>query len=246
MTDLIQTTTENGVLTIRLNRPDKKNAITLDMYRTITAALQGAAGDEAVRVILICGVPGAFSAGNDIKDFLTLAQGGLQRTEIHEFLTTVATAPKPMIAAVDGLAIGIGTTLLMHCDMAFASSRSVFRTPFIDLGLTPEAGSSLIGPRIMGDQRAFALLALGDTFDAEAAREAGIVYKVVEDDVEAEARETAERLAQKPPKAVAIARDLLRGDRKDIVARIEREIEHFSERLTSDEARAAFMAFMSR
>ncbi|MEF2552421.1 crotonase/enoyl-CoA hydratase family protein [Aurantimonas sp. A2-1-M11] len=246
MTDLIQTSTDKGVLTIRMNRPEKKNAITLDMYRTITTTLQAAADDDAVRVILIGGVPGAFSAGNDIKDFLTLAEGGLQRTEIHDFLTAIACGTKPMIAAVDGLAIGIGTTLLMHCDLTYASSRSVFRTPFIDLGLTPEAGSSLIGPRIMGDQRAFALLALGETFDAEAAREAGFVYKVVEYDVEAVALEAAQRLAQKPPRAVAIARQLLRGDRKDVVERIELEIEHFSERLTSDEARAAFTAFMAR
>ena len=135
----------------------------------------------------------------------------------------------------------------MHCDLAYASPGSVFRTPFLDLGITPEAGSSLIAPRIMGDQRAFALLALGEAFDAEAAREAGLVYKVVEGDVEAAARGAAGALAKKPPEALAIARDLLRGAaRRRSLERIDVEVGHFTRRLSSDEARAAFQAFMTR
>lgn len=236
----------DGVMTIRLDRPEKKNAITRPMYRAMADALGNAARDDSVRAILFCGAPGAFCAGNDIKDFVALSKGGGRPTEIEDFLRALATATKPLVAAVDGLAIGIGTTMLMHCDLAYASPASTFRTPFLDLGITPEAGSSLIAPRLMGDQRAFALLVLGETFDAQAAREAGLVYRVVEDDVEGVALAAALNLAGKPPKALAIARDLLRGDRREILDRIDLEIEHFSERLSSDEAKAAFEAFLSR
>ena len=244
MSEFIQTTTDVGVLTIRMHRPEKKNAITRDMYRAMADAVIGAG--EEVRTILFCGVPGAFSAGNDIKDFVALSEGGTRHTDVHDFLRAIATVEKPMVAAVDGLAIGIGTTMLMHCDLAFCSPGSIFKTPFLDLGITPEAGSSLIAPKIMGDQRAFALLVLGDTFDARAAKDAGLVYRIVEGDVEAEAMKAAANLAKKPPKALKIARHLLRGDPTEILKRIDIEVEHFSERLTSDEAKAAFKAFMTR
>ena len=246
MSEFIQATTDAGVLTIRMHRPEKKNAITRDMYRAMADAVTGAAEDDTVRAILFCGVPGAFSAGNDIKDFVALSEGGTRHTDVHDFLRAIATVEKPMVAAVDGLAIGIGTTMLMHCDLAYCSPGSIFRTPFLDLGITPEAGSSLIAPKIMGDQRAFALLVLGDTFDARAAKDAGLVYRIVGGDVEAEAMKAAANLAKKPPKALKIARHLLRGDPTEILKRIDIEVEHFSERLTSDEAKAAFKAFMTR
>ena len=246
MGEHVETGIADGVLTIRMNRPDKKNAITRAMYRAMADGLSGAETDDAVRAVLICGVPGAFSAGNDIKDFIAIAEGGERHTEVHDFLRALATGSKPLVAAVDGLAIGIGTTMLMHCDLAYASPGSVFRTPFLDLGITPEAGSSLIAPRIMGDQRAFALLALGEAFDAEAAREAGLVYKLVEGEVEAAARGAAVSLAKKPPEALAIARDLLRGPRDAVLERIDVEVGHFTRRLSSNEARAAFQAFMTR
>ena len=246
MSDFIQTTTDAGVLTIRMHRPEKKNAITRDMYRAMADAVTGAGADDSIRAILFCGVPGAFSAGNDIKDFVAIAEGGTRHTDVHDFLRAIATVEKPLVAAVDGLAIGIGTTMLMHCDLAYCSPGSIFRTPFLDLGITPEAGSSLIAPKIMGDQRAFALLVLADTFDAATARDCGLVYKIVDGDVEAAARAAAENLAKKPPKALKIARHLLRGDRAEILERIDIEVEHFSERLTSDEARTAFKAFMTR
>ena len=246
MSDFIQTTTDAGVLTIRMHRPEKKNAITRDMYRAMADAVLQAGADDAVRAILFCGAPGAFSAGNDIKDFVAIAAGGTRHTDVHDFLRAIATTEKPMVAAVDGLAIGIGTTMLMHCDLAYCSPGSIFKTPFLDLGITPEAGSSLIAPKIMGDQRAFALLVLGDTFDAETAKDCGLVYRIVDGDVEAAARAAAENLAGKPPRALQIARHLLRGDPSAILERIDIEVEHFSERLTSDEAKAAFKAFMTR
>ncbi len=245
MSDLIETSTAGGILTIRMNRPDKKNALNLDMYRGLIEALQTASADGDVRAVVLAGVPGAFSAGNDIKDFMAIAEGGGLPAETRDFLHLVAGFDKPLIAAVDGLAIGIGTTLLMHCDLAYASPRSMFRTPFLDLGVTPEAASSLIAPRVMGDQRAFALLVLGEAFDAETARQAGLVYKVL-DDPEAEAAKAAALLAKKPPEALRIARDLFRGAREGVLARMDEEFEIFAGRLRSAEARAAFSAFLSR
>ncbi|MBP0615622.1 crotonase/enoyl-CoA hydratase family protein [Jiella mangrovi] len=245
MSDLIETATQGGVATIRMNRADKKNAINREMYVAMSEALTAASGDAETRAVVVAGAPGAFCAGNDIKDFMAIAEGGSLPAETRDFLHLVAGFDKPLVAAVDGLAIGIGTTLLMHCDLAFASPRSLFRTPFLDLGVTPEAGSSLIAPRMMGDQRAFALLVLGEGFDAEAARVAGLVYKVVENP-EAEAATAAAALAKKPPEALRIARDLLRGRRADVLLRMDEEIEIFSKRLRSAEARAAFAAFLNR
>ncbi|ORE97123.1 crotonase/enoyl-CoA hydratase family protein [Aurantimonas sp. 22II-16-19i] len=245
MSDLIQTTSRDGVTTIRMNRADKKNAINREMYRAMTDALAEASADPAIRAVVFAGVPGAFSAGNDIKDFMAIAEGGALPGEVATFLPAIASFDKPLVAAVDGLAIGIGTTLLMHCDLAFASPGSLFKTPFLDLGVTPEAASSLIAPRMMGDQRAFALLVLGDGFDAAAARAAGLIYKVTEDP-EAEAAKAAASLAKKPPEALRIARDLLRGRREDVLKRMDEEMQIFSARLRSTEARAAFAAFLNR
>lgn len=245
MTEHVLTAIEDGVLTVRMNRPDKKNAITRAMYLAMAEALQ--TSDPTVGAILLAGSPGAFTSGNDIADFIAFASGAPRMGEVAVFLEALATCSRPLVAAVDGLAIGVGTTMLMHCDLAFASDRSVFRTPFLDLGLVPEAGSSLIAPRIMGPQAAFALLALGETFDAAAAKDAHLVYAIEPaDTVEEKARAAARRLAAKPPEALRIARELLRGNREDIIERIRVETGHFSERLSSVEAKAAFTAFMSR
>lgn len=247
MSEHILFTREAGVLTIALNRPDKKNAIDRAMYGAMAEALRAANNDGDIRAVLFKGVPGAFSAGNDIKDFVAFAAKGERMNEVEDFLFSVVRARKPLLAAVDGLAIGIGTTLLFHCDLVYASTRSHFRTPFLDLGLVPEAASSLIAPRVMGHQRAFALLVAGEAFDAETARQAGFVTKVVDEaDVERYALEAAQRLAAKPPEALAIGRDLLRGNAEEIEARIRLEIDHFAARLQSREARDAFTAFMTR
>lgn len=242
----IEVETARGVMIVRMNRPDKKNAINTAMYRSMAEALTVANSDGSVRAVCIFGGPGAFCAGNDIGDFLAIAEGRQPPSEVHAFLRALATSTKPLVAGVDGLAVGIGTTMLMHCDLAYASRASVFRTPFLDLGLTPEAASSLIGPKLMGDQRAFALLALGDSFDAEAAREAGLVYAVLENGVEEAALDAARRLAAKPEQALAAARWLLRGSPAAVLERIDLEIDYFTERLVSKEAREAFKAFMGR
>lgn len=236
-----------GVMVIRFNRPEKKNAITTAMYERMTAALHEADNHASVRAVAFLGTDGCFCAGNDMADFLAYAMGGGGRPTAADFLQALATCDKPLVSGVDGLAIGIGTTLNLHCDMTVASNRSVFRTPFVDLALVPEAASSLIAPRVMGHQRAFALLAASEAFTAEQAREAGIIWKVVSPDaVEAETLAIAGSLASKPPHALRIARSLIRGNGDDVLARMDEELVHFTTQLRSAEARAAFEAFMSR
>ncbi|MCS3738980.1 MULTISPECIES: crotonase/enoyl-CoA hydratase family protein [unclassified Rhizobium] len=236
-----------GIQIIRFNRPEKKNAITRAMYRKMADALSAANGDTGIRATVFLGTEGCFSAGNDLGDFLAAAMGGAMPREIVEFLYAMVRSEKPIVSGVDGLAIGIGTTMHMHCDLTVASARSQFRTPFVDLALVPEAASGLLAPRIMGQQRAFALLALGEGFSGEEAREAGLVWRLcATDEVETTTLATAAKLAAKPPEALKIARDLIRGDLEEIIARIDDEARHFFERLHSAEARAAFEAFMRR
>lgn len=236
-----------AVQLIRMNRPDKKNAITSAMYASMTKALVDGDADDEVRAHLILGVPGIFSAGNDVADFMAVAMGDDGPLDAFGFLIALARLQKPLVSGVDGIAVGIGTTINLHCDLTFATPRTEFRTPFVDLGLVPEAGSSLIAPMVLGRQNAFALLALGEGLSAEKAKAAGLIYDVVpEEELEATAFAAAERIAQKPPQALKIARDLILGDREVLVARIREEGEHFRERLKSEEARNAFMAFMSR
>lgn len=248
MSEFIQVTRQGGVQIIRLNRPEKKNALTRDMYHGIAQALKNGDEDDTIRVHVIFGQPGAFSAGNDMQDFMNAALShGSLGSEIIDFLHTLALTRKPLISGVDGLAIGVGTTLNLHCDLTFATPRSLFRTPFVDLGLIPEAGSSLLGPKIMGYQRAFALLAMGESFSAEQAREAGIVYRIVaEEELEAEVLKTAHTLAARPPVALQLTRDLLRSTDEPLTARIDREAQIFAERLKSTETAQAVGAFLSR
>jgi enoyl-CoA hydratase/carnithine racemase len=192
-------------------------------------------------------VPGAFSAGNDLADFLAVATGGEAGMEVFDFLMALAGCRKPVLSGADGIAVGIGTTIHLHCDLTFATPETVFRTPFVDLGLVPEAGSSLLGPKVLGHQRAFALLALGEGLTAEDARDAGLIHRVVPAaELESAVLAAADAIAAKPPEAMRITRDLIRGDRTDVLARIREEAEHFRARLKSDEARAAFVAFMQR
>jgi len=238
----------DGVQTIRFARPEKKNAFSSVSYTAMTEAL--AAGDASpdVAVHLFVGSEGVFTAGNDIGDFLAGAEGvkGLA-APVHGFIGGLPLVKKPMIAAVDGLAVGIGTTLMFHCDLVYATPEASFRTPFVDLGVVPEAGSSLLGPRLMGYARAFQLLVLGEPLSAEGAREAGLVNAVVSaDELEAVALGAAKRLASKPPGALAAARALLRGEPAEIVAQVEREVRVFSECLSSPEAREAFSAFLEK
>ncbi|WP_105439059.1 crotonase/enoyl-CoA hydratase family protein [Neorhizobium sp. T25_13] len=237
-----------GVMVIRFNRPEKKNAITSAMYNRMTAALEDANRDDAVRAVAFLGTEGCFSAGNDMGDFLAYAMSGSKEAPAAAvFIKALALAEKPLVSGVDGLAIGIGTTLNMHCDLTVASARSLFKTPFVDLALVPEAASSLLAPKVIGHQRAFAMLVAGEGFSAQAALDAGLIWKIVEPQaVEAETLALAASLAAKPPQALKIARDLVRGPRDAVLARMDEELVHFSAQLKSTEARAAFEAFMRR
>ena len=247
MSELVVVARDGPIQVIRLNRPEKKNAITRGMYAELSQALRDGDADQSVRCHVLFGTPGAFSAGNDLVDFLGVATGGESGPEVLDFLLSLANASKPLISGVDGIAVGIGATLNLHCDLTFATPRSVFRTPFVDLGLVPEAGSSLLAPALLGPQLAFAMLALGEDLTAERALRAGLIYAVVEEDrLEAASLEAADRVAAKPPEALRIARDLMRGSRAVLIARIEEEIAHFDARLRSNEARAALTAFMTR
>ena len=247
MSEFVQVWRDGAVQSVRMNRPDKKNAITRAMYAKMAAALTEGDADPGVRVHRILGVPGTFSSGNDLQDFMAIAMGGEGGTEVYDFLLALANAQKPIVSAADGIAVGIGTTIHFHCDLTFATPRTTFHTAFVDLGLVPEAGSSLLAPRVLGRQGAFALLGFAEGLPAEKALAAGMIYAVVgEDELEARSLEAAERLAAKPPEALRIARDFLLGDRAELVARIRDEGEQFRARLKSEEAKQAFIAFMSR
>ena len=248
MTDEVIVETRDGIQTIRINRPEKKNALKRDMYERMIGALEIGDASDDIAVHVFLGARGVFTAGNDIGDFA--GHDGTPRDNNRGapgFIRRLPVVRKPMIAAVDGLAVGIGTTMLFHCDLVFASPAASFRTPFLDLGIVPEAGSSLLAPLRMGPQRAFELLCLGEPFDAQRAYEAGLVNHVVpSDELEAAAMKAAARLAMKPPGALAAARRLMRGDASAVLAQIEKETEVFAERLSSDEAKEAFNAFLEK
>ncbi len=247
MTAHLEVTREGPVQILRLNRPEKKNALTGVMYQVMTAALKDAASDETIGVTVFLGQPGIFTAGNDLLDFLAASQEQGWSSHALDFLYALADQPKPLIAAVDGVAVGIGVTLLMHCDLAYASDRSTFQTPFVNLGVVPEAASSLIAPRLMGHARAFELLVMGEIFSAERARDAGLVNHVLSsNEVEAAALAAAGKLAKKPREAVLISRRLLKGGGADIKARMKEEIDIFAGRLRSAEAAAALQAFFEK
>jgi enoyl-CoA hydratase/carnithine racemase len=246
MPDEVMVTDEDGVRMIRMNRPEKKNALTQPMYVEMTRALRESEDLDSVRCVIFAGGPGAFCAGSDIADFQKRAEGGLNPITV-DFLHALVRNPKPLLAAVDGLAIGIGTTMLLHSDYVVASSNASFATPFTKLGLIPEAASSLLGPMRMGYARAFALLVMGRSMSARDAKAAGFVNAVVDATaLDSTIMQAAREIAALPAGAVALARKLLRGDLDDLVKRVDTEAMYFKERLQSDEARAAFATFMSR
>lgn len=242
-------TTQDAVQTIRIARSEKKNALTDAMYHAMADALADAEADAAIGAHLFASHDGIFTAGNDIADFIARATGpaGNGASGVMRFLEAQCMATKPMVAAVDGIAIGIGTTMLWQCDMVLASPRARFHTPFIDLGLVPENASSVLAPRLMGHPLAFEMLCLGEPFNADRALAAGFVNAVhAPETLDKEAQSLAARLAVKPREAMRISRALLRGTPEERLDALRREGKHFAERLASDEARAAFMAFMNR
>src|ERR1700694_729070 len=243
-------TDEDASRIIKLRRPEKKNAITQDMYRAMSDAIDTAQNNPAIRCIIITGGSGGFTAGNDLEGFLNQgpsSTGAARASNAGEFLNSLPLTVTPLIAAVDGIAIGIGTTMLFHCDYVLASTTATFRTPFIHLGLVPEGASSLLMPRTMGYQRAFATLVMGRTVSADDARAAGFVNVVVAPGhTEAEARKVAREICALPAEAVAISRKLLKLPPEDMTRRIDQESHLFGERMRSTEAVAAFKAFFAR
>jgi enoyl-CoA hydratase/carnithine racemase len=247
MTDPVAVKDDGAVRIIRMNRPEKKNALTRPMYVEMARALREAGANDAIRCVLFAGSPGAFCAGSDIADFLKAAESGVFDPRILEFLDALARSPKPLVAAVGGIAIGIGTTMLLHCDHVVASADAMFSTPFLKLGLVPEAASSLLAPLRMGHARAFSMLVMGRPLSAVEAKEAGIVNSVVDPAaLESTALIAAQEIAALPAGAVAVTRRLMRGHLDEVIERIDTEAMHFKERLQSDEARTAFAAFLAR
>lgn len=242
----VLTSAADGVVTIELSRREKKNAITTAMYRGMSDALDAAAGDPEVRAVLLRGQADLFTAGNDLGDFLN----GTAREEAqgHRFLVTISSFSKPIVAAVGGLAIGIGTTMLMHCDLVIAAAETRFQLPFVNLGLCPEAGSSMLLPQMAGHRLAAELMLLGDYFDARTAQHAGIVNHVVSADTLLDvATRLAERLARQPAGALATTKTLLKRPMgRSVREAIEEEYPHFERLLQSDEARTIFRAFVER
>lgn len=244
----IEITRRDRIQTLRLNRPAKKNALTSAMYAALADALASGDAADDVTAHVFVGSGGVFSAGNDIPDFIASSQaGGALGGEVERFVRLLPRVAKPMIAAVDGSAVGVGATLLLHCDLVYAAPAARLSMPFLDLGLVPEAGSSLLLPMRMGYARAFEMLVLGEVFDAERAREAGLVNRVVPaDELEQVALAAARRLSMKPPEALAIARRLMRGDTTALEARMTEEVGAFRRCLASPEAMEAFRAFMEK
>lgn len=246
-TDLIQREFSDNILTLRINRPDKKNALNLAMYQGLADGLRQADGDDTVRVILVCGTDDCFTSGNDLADFLGAPPTGVD-SPVMQFLIAISEARKPVVAAVNGLAVGVGVTMLLHCDLAYAGNGASFQMPFVNLGLCPEAGSTLLLPRIMGHQRAAELLLLGETFSADKACSLGIVTEVCPDcDVQAYARKKALQLASQPAAAVRLAKSLLKREyAHQLRETIIEEGTQFVARLKSPEAAEALQAFMQR
>lgn len=243
---MISTSLENRVLTIRFDRADKKNAITNEMYTAAEQALLDSVENNDVRVVMFHGEGGNFTSGNDMASFLSMAT--MKQPPVLTFLLALARFPKPIVSAVNGLAIGIGTTMLAHCDYVIASDDVRFKMPFVDLGLCPEGGSSLLFPRSMGYAQASELLILGDFFDAQKALHVGLVNKVTAaDDVLAQATRVANTLAAKPPAAVRNAKAMLR---QDYLAKLDEvvttEIEQLCAMVQGAECQEALAAFAQK
>jgi enoyl-CoA hydratase/carnithine racemase len=251
MTDGIETTRKGAVLSAAFARPEKKNAITNAMYQALVEILDQAEQDASVGAVVLSGKGGVFTAGNDIGDFLAIATGAAGSRDIRDFpgwrfVSKLAEFGKPLVAAVQGPAIGVGTTLCFHCDLVYAARDARFHMPFVDRGLVPEAGASLLAPERFGRTRAAEFLLLAEPFDAERACALGLVNEVVpESALLVHAMEKAAALAAKPRSTLLAARRLMRGDPAALKERMAREIEVFGAALASEEARSAFIAFMS-
>lgn len=246
MTEHVKIKQDGAVLEIIFARPDKKNALSNAMYRAATEALERAQENQAVRVVLFAAEGDAFTAGNDLADFAAAASGKGEGLAAHDFIEALGRADKPIVAAVPGLAVGVGTTMLLHCDLVFLAESARLSTPFVNLALVPEAASSILLPARIGHVRAFAMFALGEAISAAEAFSLGLANKVLpKDEVLPAAREAARQLAMRPLGAIVATKKLMR-DKQRILSRMDEEGVVFAERLQTDEAREAFNAFAER
>ena len=239
--------TKDRVTRIELNRPEKKNALSPEMYAAMAQALAAADADPQVRAVLIHGQVGCFTSGNDVKDFLELPRE-LGASPASGFLRAISSAKKPLVAAVGGAAVGVGTTMLLHCDLVYAAPNARLQMPFVPLGLLPEAASSLLLPAMAGYRRAAEMLLLGGPFGADKALAAGIVTEIVpEGELLERARQAAAALAALPPASVRMTKELMkRGLAQAVQERMTEELQLFGERLQSPEAKEALSAFMQK
>ena len=246
MSDIL-THIDAGVMTITFNRLDKKNSITSSMYAAMADAVAQAAADASVRVVLFQGHESIFSAGNDIGDFLNQPPS-TQESPVFRFLRGIATFEKPLLAAVAGPAVGIGTTMLFHCDLVYAGDNAAFSMPFVNLGLCPEAASSLLAPRMFGYHRAAEALLMGDPFFAEAAQEVGLINRVVPPtEVNGYAQAQARKLAGKPLSSLIETKRLMKGGyQQEVLQKMDEEGKSFGRMLRKPAAKEAFGAFMEK
>jgi len=247
MTEHIKIESRDNILNLTFARPDKKNALTNAMYGALTDALLAAENDPATRVVVFRGEGDKFTAGNDVGEFAAIATGAFQgERHVARFVEAIARASRPLVAAVQGRAVGIGTTMLLHCDFIVLAEDAQLSTPFVNLALVPEAASTLLMPLRIGYARAYEMFALGETIDARTALHMGIANRVVPlERLHAEAAAVAQRLARLPAGSLAATKRLMR-DPEVLTAQIAAESECFAERLTTPEAREAFAAFAER
>lgn len=245
--DLIKTRLRDRILEIEINRPEKKNALTADMYRALVAAIHLGNHESAARVLLIHGQDTAFTSGNDLADFLDDPPKDFD-APVMQLLRLLPGISKPLVAAVGGPAVGIGTTLLLHCDFVVAADNARFQLPFVNLGLCAEGGSSYLLPLLVGQRRAAELLMLGEPFDAQTASSLGLVNRVVAPaDLLGAAEEIARKLAAKPPAALRATKQLMKGHFVDAVRQaVDAEARQFMGCLSSPEAKEAFQAFFEK
>jgi enoyl-CoA hydratase/carnithine racemase len=246
MSEHILTERRGAVLTLRMSRPETKNALTLAMYGAMSAALDDATADATIRVVQLSGAGGAFTSGNDLRDFASTPAAGMDAPAL-QFIQRIANFTKPLVAGVSGVAIGIGTTMLLHCDLVVADPDARFSLPFINLGLVPEAASSLILPRMLGHVRAAELLLLGEMFGAAAAERYGIINKVSAPGAsEADASAWADALAIKAPTALRRTKALLKHETTSVQERLAAEATDFAAQLRGPEFAEAVSAFMAK
>lgn len=242
----IEVTIEKGIMTIAFNRPDKKNALTSAMYKSINNALEQASIDEDIRVVLLCGNGDCFTAGNDILDFLN-SDTTAGDSEVGKTVLLLSSFKKPLVAAVHGNAVGIGTTMLLHCDLVVAAKNSIFAMPFVPLGLCAEAASSLILPQMAGHQQAAEILLLGEAFNVEKADKLGFINRIVETkEVRPQALALCHKLAALPTNSLLITKELMKKSGDTVKERIMLEFGHFEKLLQSEDAKKAFNAFLSK